>query len=492
MLSRLNPISVVRFLVFAEIGTMLFAGWSRPFDKWDELNSALERSGRVETGYVNTMLKSLQANADEPAFSDRVTPYNRKAISVYQHTSQMLNYIESLKHYISKANIDHNINLVIPIDSLSILSLNLSKFMLNEINPYDSAIISELLPLKNWLRYRKEVASEKSPMKKNIAILSAIQNDAINSEDIIIRHIIMDGSSCGGCGGDDINAIAIPDQSHLLLGDKLNARIGMVALNYWEKPKIVMTTGKIERIENGIASWKSYSGFKGWHTVSGTATIRLNYTDVTKPWSFKYFVGEPYIQLYVKDQNFIYAGIPSPVTVEGHGYAIEDMDLLVPGAEVKPISPGHFEVLISGPHKAAITAKLLAKDKTGKMVAVDAIELSIIDLPLPVAGFGTNTGGPISVNYLLQHDSLTAQLRDDDISAIRPVITQYEISYFSKENPEEVDSYIIKGKSLGYQPTIKQVLLTAKKGDRITINGIKCRCLDGRLFSLDPCSYIIE
>ncbi len=499
MFQRLNPISVVRFLVFAETCLLVWHPSGR-FNSWNEINASLEASVK-QIQYFNTaIIKSLQDQDDTPASHDRMHPFFQKTMVIVKDGDLILKKIDILKQSVEK-HISTVTKVKTSIREIDSLVGNLKTSITENVNAMDSEILSKYLPIMHAHIYTDlstkdklfEKLSTYNGRKRAIAVLSAFQADICNSISIFLYQIQQE-SSIMCCMCDGLDAISFPIKCHAIPGEKVTAKIMMIAYNPAVRPQITTNEGIVERTENGIGDLYIRAPKNGWHTVSGTVTVSLKISGpgITKPYSFKYFVGEPYIQLYVKDQNFIYANVPSPVTVEGHGYALEDMSLVVPGAEVTSISPGHFEVLVNGPHKAAITAKLIAKDKTGKMLAVDAMILNVIEPALPVAGFGTNTGGPITVDYLLQHDSLNARFRDDDIGGMHPVITQYEVSYFSKENLEEVGPYMIRGKSLDYQPAIKQILMSAKKGDRITINEIKCRYLDGRLFSLDPCSYIIE
>ncbi len=498
MLSRLNPISAVRFLVFLEIALILFPGWPPMFNKWEELNTALERSYKKELSGIQEVLTDFDQASNQPANFDRSRIFFNRADTAYIRTNELIYFIDTLKSKL----INSKKSFVSQDEYADTIKLKINKLfqvLLNSVSTDNSIELSRRFTMQKEELIQQgfskngEVKNKKTT-HEILVLLSSVQNFMVLYEAEIIHAIYQQGYPFRDCIFDNLDAIAVPRKSYITIGELNTAKIIVVAYNETIKPELTFTSGTLLRTENGIASWYDRPGTIGEHIVSGTATIKMKDTFITRPWSFQYFVGKAetdHANIQVDSTMVCYRGVPNPVTITAPDYHNNRLDLHVSGAQVKKITDGHYEILVDRDCSKILTADLTLLEHPGKIRTIYSIKIQVKELPAPLPCIGNNTGGYLDIDYLKQHQTLTTTPLDSDFT-MHYQITGFEFTFIRKGETELVGPYTFTGAELDTRPEIKNAIALAKPGDRMLIQEITARDENGRDVPLTPISYLLK
>src|SRR5690606_8206962 len=175
------------------------------------------------------------------------------------------------------------------------------------------------------------------PVMAAITLFSKMQNDVRNSEAIVVKQLF-DDSYSSTLKFDEIAAIAVPQTSYALVGQKVEARIMLAAYNKSVAPDVTTLAGggRITKVEAGVAYWETNAASVGQQTVRGSLSINMGDRVETKDWSFQYMVGSAGGSIQLDKMNVFYSGVDNPVTVSAAGYSLEDVYLDMKDAEITP------------------------------------------------------------------------------------------------------------------------------------------------------------
>ena len=274
---------------------------------------------------------------------------------------------------------------------------------------------------------------------------------------------------------DEIQAIAVPKNSYVLAGQKVEANIMIAAYNKAVNPQVTSSGGRVVKVENGLATWETTAAGVGQQTVRGTVTLDLGPRKETKPYEFTYMVGSEGASMQLDKMNVFYIGVPNPITVSAAGYSLEDVSVDIPGASVKAgAAKGKFEVVVA---KAGnVMASIMAKTATG-MKKVGSMEIRVKRIPDPVAKVGGQIGGPMFSSIFKSQLGVVAVLENFDFDA-RFIVTSFEFSVVPKRG-EPIGPFSVKGARFDANPQVVQAMERCKPGDKVYIEEIQARGPDG-------------
>src|SRR5262249_34032313 len=140
------------------------------------------------------------------------------------------------------------------------------------------------------------------------------QNDARNSEAMVINQLMKEAGDVQ-VKFDEIAAIAVPKNSYALTGQKVEASIMLAAYNKAVNPNVSPNTGRVTKVENGVASWETTAGGVGMQTVRGKVSMNLGSRVEEREFEFKYMVGSTGASVQLDKMNVFYIGVPNPITI---------------------------------------------------------------------------------------------------------------------------------------------------------------------------------
>lgn len=469
------------------------------------INQSITSSNAAIEDKNNKLYKSFQEQEDDPVTRDRIKSYNDRAKQVKALSEEMIKYLDTWKERVitesggkeedgsikREDNIDASTLLLVEKkggDTLKNRLVDLRNAFLSQVTSADKEQLEKELPIrindaeKTDNNPRGDWATGyfyNMPTMAVVTLLSKFQNDVRNSEAMTISMLAKEAGDIT-IKFDEVEAIAIPQTSYALVGQKVEGRILLAAYNKAVNPSVTSSTGRVTKVENGVATWETVASGVGLQTVSGRVSLDLGGRNITKDYKFQYMVGSTGASMQLDKMNVFYIGVPNPITVSAAGYAIEDISVNIPGAELASTGKGKWDVRVNTAGK--IVAKINAKTDGG-IKEVGAMEIRVKMIPDPVAKIAGKTGGYLQSSVFRAQTGIPAVLDNFEFDA-RFVVTSFEFSYLPKRG-EYQPPVTVNGAYFSGNPQVNQYQSTlARPGDKVFIENIKAKGPDGRIRTL--------
>lgn len=470
------------------------------------INQSITESNKsIEDKNAKTY-KALDDQQAQTGQEARVKPFNDKAKQVKTAAADMIKYLDDWKNKIidesggreedgdikRKDNIDASTMLLVERkggDEIKKKLTDLRNLMLGVVSPANKDQMASNLPIKvaEVQRTDNNPGADWSvayfynmPTMAVITLLSKFQNDIRNSEAAIVNQLAKEAGDIQ-VKFDEIQAIAVPKNSYVLAGQKVEASIMLAAYNKAVNPQVTSSSGRVTKVENGLATWETNASGVGQQKVRGTVTLDMGGRIEKRDYEFNYVVGSEGASMQLDKMNVFYIGVPNPVTVSAAGYSLEDVSLSIPDANVTAgEAKGKFSVMVSKPGK--VTASIMAKTQTGTK-QVGSQEIRVKRIPDPVARVGNVSSGGIYSNIFKAQIGVLAALDNFDFDA-RFVVTSFEFSVVPKRG-EPIGPFSVKSSKFESNAQVIEAMKRCKPGDKVYIEEIKARGPDGTTRSLN-------
>jgi len=479
------------------------------------INQSISASNASIEDKNSKLYKSLEEQEHQTGQEARVKPFNDKAKQVRTAAENMIKYLNDLKEKVIQEsggredngeikredNIDASTLLLVERkggDELKKKLADLRNTMLSMVNPMVKDQIANELPVKVTDPQKTDNNPQgdwstgyfyNMPTMAVITLLSKFQNDIRTSEALVVNQLAKEAGDVQ-VKFDEIQAIAVPKTSYALAGQKIEASIMLAAYNKAVNPTVTSSSGRVTKVENGVASWEVAAGGVGLQTVRGTVALDLGGRTVTKDYEFQYMVGSTGASIQLDKMNVFYIGVPNPITVTAAGYSLEDVSVNIPGATVVPgAAKGQFVVTVDKPGK--IVAAINARDKEANgLKQVGAMEVRVKFIPDPVAKVGGKTGGVMLSNQFKVQLGIVASLENFDFDA-RFTVTSFQFSMLPKRG-ELIGPFNVNGALFAANKQVQDAINRAKPGDRIYLEEIRAIGPDRRSRSLNTIALLLQ
>jgi gliding motility-associated protein GldM len=469
------------------------------------INQSITESNKSIEDKNGKTYKALDDQEHQTGQEARVKPYNDKAKQIKTAAADMVKYLDTWKEKIieesggreddgdikRKDNIDASTRLLVELkggDEIKKKLTDLRALMLGVVNPANKDQMASNLPIKVADVQRSDNNPQADwsvayfynmPTMAVITLLSKFQNDIRNSEAAIVNQLAKEAGDIQ-VKFDEIQAIAVPKNSYVLAGQKVEASIMLAAYNKAVNPQVTSSGGRVTKVENGLASWETTASGVGQQKVHGTVTLDMGGRIEKRDYEFNYVVGSEGASMQLDKMNVFYIGVPNPVTVSAAGYSLEDVSLNVPDATITPgEAKGKFVITVSKPGK--IVAGIMAKTQNGTK-QVGSQEIRVKRIPNPIAKVGDMNGGSMLTNIFKAQLGVLAVLENFDFDA-RFVVTSFDFSVVPKRG-EAIGPFSVKGSRFDANSQVVAAISRLKPGDKVYIEEIKARGPDGTTRSL--------
>ena len=471
------------------------------------INQSISSSNTSIQDKNNKLYQSFDEQQNQTGQEARVKPFNDRAKQVRAAAQEMYDYLESWKTRIidqaggyddpektqikREDDIDATTLLLVERsggDSVKQRIISLREQMLSAVNPSVKETFAKQLPLSiiepqksdnnpnaDW----KVGYFQSMPVMAAVTLFSKFQNDVRNSEAQIINQLANEAGDIQ-VKFDEIKAIAVTENSYALAGQTVKAQILLAAYNKAVNPRVQASSGRVTKVENGVASWETVASGVGLQTVRGKVSLDMGGRVEERDYTFQYMVGSTGASIQLDKMNVFYIGVKNPITVSAAGYSIEDISVSIPGANITKTSNGKYDVEVTQPGK--VQASILAKTEGGPK-NVGGMEVRVKTIPDPIAKIAGKTGGTVGAAVFRAQSGIPAVLENFDFEA-RFQVVSFEASWLPKrgeyQGPFTVNSALFSANNQvsNYQSN------QAKAGDRIFIENIKARGPDGRTRTL--------
>lgn len=495
---------------------------SEILNAFKNINDSIGKSNKSISENNAGAYQSLDMLAQMPDQKARMEPYNQKAKAVKAEAEKLYNYLEGLKQTIitkagginpedgrikDEGNIDYATQMFVEGRhgdkggaELKQKLMDTRKAMLDALAPESRTAVEKQLPLS----IDTPIKSENNPRGDwavgnfyHIPVIAAVtmfskyQNDVRNSEALILKRL-MDEAQAKVITFDEIKAIAVPKTSYALVGQKIEADILLAAYNRTINPEVRPSSGRVVKIQDGVANWETTAAGVGLQTVRGTLSLQFNGETKTKDWSFQYVVGSTGASVQLDKMNVFYIGIPNPVTVSAAGYSLEDVSLSVPGGQVTRTANGKYNVMMPASSAGKVIASINAKTQSGAVQTVGNMEVRVKFIPTPVAKIAGKTGGTMLASVFKAQTGILADLENFEFD-VRYKVTSYRFSMLSKRGSGDLySSGDIPSAYFSGNADVERMIQNARPGDRVFFDEIKASGPDGRTRALNPITLLLN
>lgn len=316
------------------------------------------------------------------------------------------------------------------------------------------------------------------PVVATVTLMSKFQNDIKNSEAMVIDQLFEKVHE-KDVKFDGFKAIAVPKNSYLLAGQKVEAEISLAAYKTTAVPSVSSNVGRVTKTEQGIAYWENTVSGTGLQTVKGTVSIDMGGKQESRPFEFTYMVGTTGASMQLDKMNVFYIGVPNPVTVSAAGYSMEDIELSIPGSDAvitKGDALGKYNVTMKKQGKVMAVISARTKDAGVKQVGTQEIRVKMI--PDPIAEVLGKSGSFMEAsNRIKVAPGIVASMKAFDFD-VRFQVISFELTYLQKRM-DPVGPISVSGPLFSGNKQVSDLLAKCKAGDKIFLENIKARGPDG-------------
>ncbi len=481
------------------------------------LSVSIDKSNEAIDQKNDEVYAAIKENEKAPGQAEKVRPYREKADEVVKRADAMVAYLNDWKKRIvmqaggynkegedtafphSMENIDATTLLLVEKkggDTLKQKILEIRKFMLEQLNPADTARIAPSLPLRITAAKKNDHNPtgdwsienfEHMPSIAAIALFAKYQNDVRSAEALVLKQLF-DDAHLKDIKFDTIGAVAIPKQSYVLDGDKVEASILLAAFNKAQKPTIAGMSGggSTKPAANGVIPWETIAKGTGLQTVRGRIELQTESGPISREWKFEYMVGTTGASMQIDKMNVFYIGVPNPVTFSAAGYSVEDVSIEVPDGEVRDGEDkrlGHKEVFVT--KQGTTDVSIIAKTKDGGRKKVGGMQVRVKRIPDPRIVVANKPGGGFSAASFRAQIAPAAILDNFDFAAKFQIVS-FEFAVLPK-GKDYMGPFVAanpRGTKFEDNPQIVKAMQQLKAGDRVFIEGVKAKGPDGATRSI--------
>lgn len=484
------------------------------------LSSSIDKSNESIDQKNKETYDAIKANEEAPGQREKVHAYRVKADEVVKRADDMVNYFADWKKKIVMAaggyskedpqfpdrmdNIDATTLLLVEQkggDQMKKKITEMRDFMLSQVkNPN---MLAPLMPLKvepvkkndhnptgDW-----SIGNfEHMPAIAAMALFSKYQNDVRSSEALVVKELFEE-AHLKDIKFDTIGAVAIPKQSYVLEGDKVEASILLAAFNKNQKPTITGMSGggSTKPALNGVIPWETIAKGTGLQTIKGRIQLETENGPQVREWKFEYMVGTTGASMQLDKMNVFYIGVANPVTVAAAGYSVEDVSIAVPGADIRPDSfgrKGHYNIWVDKPGNVDVAIN--AKTKEGQIKKVGGMPIRVKRIPDPIPMLSGNKGGGMVAGFFRVQIAPQAALIGFDFEAKFQIIA-FTFGAFPKGKDYQ-GPFVVENRAgcrLTDNKDIVNYMHNARPGDRVFIESIKAIGPDKQVRTLTPLVFTL-
>jgi gliding motility-associated protein GldM len=486
------------------------------------INKSIGRSNESITQKNGDKYAIFEESMGIPSERAKVEPYYKTAMEVKSESEGLIAYLENWKRRLiaqsggwrdsvnfpgeiaNESDLHASTDLLVEKnkggDSIKTRLENYRIKLLTSLGMDTSSPLAKQLPLKIE-KVKPSDANPKGewaagnfynmPVIATVTLMSKFQNDIKNSEAMIIDQLF-EKIHEKDVKFDGFKAIAVPKNSYLLAGQKVEAEISLAAYKTTANPIVSSNVGRVTKTEQGIAYWENTVSGTGLQTVKGTVSIDMGGKQESKPFEFTYMVGTTGASMQLDKMNVFYIGVPNPVTVSAAGYSMEDIELTIPGSDAeitKGDALGKYNVKMKKQGKVMAVINARTKDQGLKQVGTQEIRVKMI--PDPVAEVGGRGGSFMEpANRMKVYPGIVASMKAFDFD-VKFQVVSFEFTYLQKRQ-DPVGPINVTGPLFSGSKQVADLIAKCKPGDKIFLENIKARGPDGVTRTLNTIIITIQ
>ena len=315
--------------------------------------------------------------------------------------------------------------------------------------------------------------------------LRNFQNDVRTSENRVVTHLHEQVGKVEVIF-DAFEAIVGQNAKYLMPGQELEITAGLGAFSKSKLPDISIGGSRVSLNEKGMAVYKTAAGTIGNHSVP----VTVSFTDQdgkpqTRTFNVEYTVGQANASIALDKMNVLYIGVDNPISVAASGGGDDKIQVSMSGGggTISKIGAGKYNVKVTTPTEDAV----ITVNVDGKVAGSSRFRVRTIPAPTGTIG-AYPSGETINAGAFKAQSGVGAYIKDF------PFDIQYEVvSYTLSIDNDEGDIETADVQGVYFTPRAKQVInANAKPGRTVTIDGLRARGPDGRVFKIGSLVYYLK
>lgn len=475
-------------------------------DSLTATNSTINKS-------TETILKSLEDKLSDPTSKVKAAIWYPKAQRAQELSTDMYNYIKTLKDKILKEagfnpNAKNKFDSSYALDNLDIatrvlvegkegqkLRAKLEKYKsdLLAIDPeiakeFQNSLQINLAPPKVQDKTNKtweEAYFHMVPTVAALTILSKFQNDVKTSENKVVAfchqqvgQVVVRFDRFEPIIGQSTN-YAMPDQT-------IEIKAGVGAFSNQAKPTITIGGQTQQLNDSGFVRYTTNVG-----SALGSRSIPVHITYKDQDGNDKvidrvvnYTVGQASTAIALPEMNVLYIGYPNQITVSASGVGAEKIDVRVTGGggRAEKTAPGKFTVHVSQQSDDCVVTAYA----DGKAIGSSVFRTRQMPDPIATVG-GKQSGEYVNAATLAAQGGVGAYIQNF------PLNLKYNVVSFDAVGTDEDGNIMTKPcQGNAFTTDARNMIRKMRSGDILTIEKIYCTGPDGRRIKLPSLLYNIN
>ena len=226
--------------------------------------------------------------------------------------------------------------------------------------------------------------------------------------------------------------------------------------------------------QKGIVKIKVPTNAEGEQTLAGVIEMKNPVTGEIEPYPFQtsYTVAPPSANVTPTKMNVMYKGLENPISISAPGFTADQINVEVTNGE---LINNNGEYFVKPGEEGNETVVVVSTMVDGKKVVLDNCMFRLKRTPDPVPVLNGKTKGEFTKEEILAAGGFVLTMPDFDFEGYHSQVLSYDVSTI-------VAGYLkpIKGiQGRKFNKEVEELIKTARRGQRITIENIRVKSPDG-------------
>ncbi|MBR0322865.1 MAG: hypothetical protein IIX06_00045 [Bacteroidales bacterium] len=225
----------------------------------------------------------------------------------------------------------------------------------------------------------------------------------------------------------------------------------------------------------GVIKIKVPANAEGEQSIAGVVEMKNPLTGEVEPYPFNtsYTVAPPSANVTPTKMNVMYRGLENPIAISAPGFTANQINVDVTNGEL--IKGNNGEYFVKPGNEGNITTVVVSTMIDGKRMVLDNCDFRLKRTPDPVPVLNGKTNDKFTKEEILAAGGFVLTMPDFDFEGYHSQILSYDVSTI-------VGGYLkpIKGiQGRKFNKDVEDLVKSARRGQRITIENIKVKSPDG-------------
>ena len=225
----------------------------------------------------------------------------------------------------------------------------------------------------------------------------------------------------------------------------------------------------------GVIKIKVPANAEGEQSIAGVVEMMNPLTGEVEPYPFNtsYTVAPPSANVTPTKMNVMYRGLENPIAISAPGFTANQINVDVTNGEL--IKGNNGEYFVKPGNEGNITTVVVSTMIDGKRMVLDNCDFRLKRTPDPVPVLNGKTNDKFTKEEILAAGGFVLTMPDFDFEGYHSQILSYDVSTI-------VGGYLkpIKGiQGRKFNKDVEDLVKSARRGQRITIENIKVKSPDG-------------